>query len=107
MAEKESEPRAHHFVPACWLAGFTETGDKDGDLWVTDLGRRKQWQTNPRKAGRIRDFYRVDDPEVDPLAVETALSKIEDSVAHVILPAGVPLPAAEDTVALSCVWPLV
>lgn len=68
-------------MPACWLAGFTQTGDQDGDLWVTDLGRRKQWQTNPRKAGHIRDFYRVEDPALDPVTVETALSKMEDALA--------------------------
>jgi hypothetical protein len=48
---KHAEPRANHFVPQCWLAGFTETGQKDGRLWVTDLKRRKQWQTSPPKPG--------------------------------------------------------
>jgi hypothetical protein len=79
--KKEAEPRSHHYVPACWLAGFTKTRDQDGELWVTDLGRQKQWATNPRKAGRIRDFYRLSDPALDPVVVEKALSKIEDAVA--------------------------
>src|ERR1700722_2699196 len=72
------EPRAHHFVPQCWLAGFTETGQKDGRLWVTDLNRRKQWASNPPNAGHRRDFYRISDPRLDPVAVEKALSGIED-----------------------------
>jgi hypothetical protein len=42
---KGPEPRAHHFVPQCWLAGFTETGERNGRLWVTDLKKRKQWQS--------------------------------------------------------------
>jgi hypothetical protein len=46
---KEPEPRRHQYVPRCWLAGFTETGDKDCKLWVTGLCRRKQWQTSPGK----------------------------------------------------------
>jgi hypothetical protein len=57
--DTEREPRAHHFVPQCWLAGFTETGEKDGQLWVTDLHRRKQWLSSPVNSGRRRDFYRT------------------------------------------------
>jgi hypothetical protein len=83
-AKTGAEPRAHHFVPQCWLAGFTETGQKDGQLWVTDLARAKQWQTNPAKAGHRRDFYRVSDPELDPVVVEKALSKIEDAIAPLL-----------------------
>ena len=63
-ATTEREPRAHHFAPQCWLAGFTDTGEKDGRLWVTDLKRRKQWPSNPRNAAHRRDFYRVSDPSV-------------------------------------------
>lgn len=51
--------RAHHFTPQCWLAGFTDTGRKDGRLFVTDLKRQKQWPTTPPNAGRRRDFYQV------------------------------------------------
>ncbi len=81
---KASEPRAHHFVPQCWLAGFTDTGQKDGQLWVTDLTRGKQWQTSPANAGRHRDFYRISDPKLDPLFVEKALSKVEDTIAPLL-----------------------
>ena len=77
-------PRAHHFVPQCWLAGFTYTGDKSGRLWVTDLRRRKQWQSNPANAGHRRDFYRVADPRVDPLYFENAFGEIENSIAPVL-----------------------
>ena len=77
-------PRAHHFVPQCWLAGFTDTGDKSGRLWVTDLRRRKQWQSNPANAGHRRDFYRVADPRVDPLYFENAFGEIENSIAPVL-----------------------
>ena len=80
---QQPEPRRHHFVPACWLAGFTESGDKDGELWVTDFSRGRQWQTNPEKAGVIKDFYRIDEPNPDPVIIEKALSKIEDEIAPV------------------------
>ena len=78
-----SEPRAHHFVPQCWLAGFTESGRKDGRLFVTDLKRRKQWPSNPQNAGHRRDFYRVSDPKLEPIAFEKVFSQIEDAVAPV------------------------
>jgi hypothetical protein len=81
-ATTECEPRAHHFAPQCWLAGFTDTGANDGRLWVTDLKRRKQWPSNPRNAGHRRDFYRVSDPAFkDPVAFEKMFSRIEDSAA--------------------------
>jgi hypothetical protein len=84
MSGKESEPRRHHYVPRCWLAGFTETGEKDGKLWVTDIVRRKQWESSPGGAGFIRDFYRLSDDEVDPVMVEKALSQIEGAVAPIL-----------------------
>jgi hypothetical protein len=79
------EPRRHHFVPQCWLAGFTDSGEKDGELWVTDLARKRQWKSSPGNAGHIRDFYRLsDDNELDPVIIERAFSKIEGVVAPVI-----------------------
>ena len=78
----ECEPRAHHFAPQCWLAGFTDTGKKDGRLWVTDLKRRKQWPSTPVNSGHRRDFYRVSDPLAGgPVRFEKLFSRIEDSIA--------------------------
>jgi uncharacterized protein DUF4238 len=74
-----SVPRKHHFAPQVWLAGFTDTGQNDGRLWVTDLKKRKQWPSNPINAGHRRDFYRT--RLSDPVAIEKAFSKIEDFVA--------------------------
>ncbi|SRR5258708_6215036 len=84
VGKKRSEPRAHHFVPQCWLAGFTETGQKTGRFWVTDLKNLKQWPSNPRNAGHKRDFYRIADPQVDPVTFEKAFSKIEGFVAPIL-----------------------
>jgi hypothetical protein len=84
MNAKSNEARAHHFVPQCWLAGFTDTGEKGGMLYVTDLKRKRQWRCKPADAGHRRDFYRVEDPNLsDPLAIEKIFSKIENSVAPV------------------------
>ena len=83
-ARSDAEPRRHHYVPQCWLAGFTDTGEKDGQLWVTDLTRRKQWQASPNTAGHIRDFYRLSDEQFDPVMVEKAFAKIEAEVAPIL-----------------------
>jgi len=81
---KANEPRRHHYVPRCWLAGFTDTGDKDGNLWVTDFQRRKQWQTSPGNAGFIKDFYRLTDEHLDPVLAEKAFSQVESEVAPIL-----------------------
>jgi hypothetical protein len=81
---KDCEARAHHYVPQCWLAGFTDTGEKDGMLYVTDLKRRTQWRCKPSETGHRRDFYRVEDDTVaDPLVIEKMFSKIENEVAPI------------------------
>jgi hypothetical protein len=80
----DAGPRAHHFVPQCWLAGFTESGQKDGRLWVTDIRRQKQWPSSPPNAGHRRDFYRVSDPQMDPVMAEKTFSKIEDAIAPLL-----------------------
>jgi hypothetical protein len=77
-----TEARAHHYVPQCWLLGFTDTGEKDGMLYVTDLKRKKQWRCKPSEVGHRRDFNRVDDPSVsDPNAIEKIFAEVESTVA--------------------------
>ncbi len=76
--------RAHHYVPQFWLAGFTDTGEKDGRLYVTDLRRTKQWNCKPSEAGHRRDYNRVEDPSIsDPLAIEKLFAEIEGKVAPI------------------------
>lgn len=74
------ESRAHHFVPQCWLGGFTDNGQKDGMLYCFDLKRKRRWRCKPSEVGHRRDFYRVEDPALpDPLAIEKIFSKIESA----------------------------
>lgn len=68
---------------AHWLAGFTETGENDGRLWVTDFSRQRQWPTTPANAGHIRDFFRLANPAPDPVVVERFFSQLEGMVAPV------------------------
>jgi len=74
------EPRRHHYVPRCWLAGFTDTGEKDGTLWVTDFKRKKQRDANPASVGFINDFYRLSEPSPDPVVVEKFFATLEEQV---------------------------
>jgi hypothetical protein len=81
----KSEPRAHHHSPQCWLAGFTDSGKKDGRLFVTDLALPKQWLTTPPNAGHRRDFYRVDDSSsIDPVFFEKAFGQLEDVLGPIL-----------------------
>jgi Protein of unknown function (DUF4238) len=69
---------------AVLAGGFTESAQKDGRLWQTDVDAHRQWPTSPLNAGHQRDFYRLSDPREDPLAVETKLSEIEGTVAPIL-----------------------
>lgn len=85
LPKQEAEPRRHHYVPQCWLAGFTETGEKNGRLWVTDFSRERQWATTAAGAGHIRDFYRLESEDAeDSVVVETTLSRIENEIAPIL-----------------------
>ena|SRR6266851_436243 len=84
LIPQEPEPRRHHYVPRCWLAGFTASGEKGGRLWVTDLSRQRQWPSTPDNAGHIRDFYRLSDLAPDPVVVEKFFSVLEDQVAPLL-----------------------
>ena len=79
-----TQGRGHHYVAQCWLAGFTDSGQKDSRLWQTDVNAHRQWPASPLKAGRQRDFNRLSDPSKDPLVVETKLSEIEGTIAPIL-----------------------
>ena len=98
----QSEPRRHHYVPSCWLAGFTDTGDKDGQLLVTDFARQKQRQTSPGSTGFIRDFYRLSDDKLDPVIVEKGFSQMEGTIGPILrsIDTGRRSPSAEEFSAL-------
>jgi hypothetical protein len=78
------EARAHHFLPQCWLSGFTDSGQNEGQLWVTDLKRRKQWKSNPVNSGHRRDFYRLSDERLNPTAVESKFAEMETLIAPIL-----------------------
>ncbi len=75
------EPRQHHILPEFYLAGFTDTGTRDGMLHVFDYHRGRRYRVRPRQAARERDFYRVEVAGEDPNVVEKDLSRLEGELA--------------------------
>lgn len=74
----QDQPRKHHFVPQFYVAGFTKSGTKDGDLFVLDQDQRKSWRSTPKQTAHKRDFHRIEPPsEGDVMVVEKALSDLE------------------------------
>ena len=55
-----SEPRKHHYVPAFYLAGFTEEGSQDGRLRAIAKSDGRIFGGTPRTLAHQRDLYRVE-----------------------------------------------
>jgi hypothetical protein len=71
------QARHHHYLPQCYLKGFTRDGQRTSQLWAWDFKLKRKFLTVPRNVGGQRDFNRIDVPNVPPNAVEAAMSKIE------------------------------
>jgi hypothetical protein len=50
----------HHFVPQCYLAGFTDGGSKTGKLCVFDFQVRRFFRTKPKNVAFEIDFNRFE-----------------------------------------------
>lgn len=69
--------RRHHYLPQSYLAGFTNTGLKDGQFNVLDVQSGRTFPTSPINVGAERDFNRVDIEGHPPDAIEQALAPFE------------------------------
>lgn len=76
--------RRHHFVPACYLAGFTFGGDRDSSFHAIDLETGKARATTPNNEGWQRGLYNVDVPGEDLELVENAFAEIEGHIAPLL-----------------------
>jgi hypothetical protein len=72
-----NEPRQQHYVPKCYLRGFTPSGDADEMLNVIDCLEAKRWKARPAQIARERDFYTVEGSGINPYEIEEGFSKIE------------------------------
>lgn len=84
MAEMVQVARNHHFVAQCYLAGFTDTGTKDGRLCVFDFKANRFFRQKPRNVAFAPDFNRVDLEGHAPDVLETAFGELEGRAASVI-----------------------
>ncbi|WP_175958357.1 DUF4238 domain-containing protein [Burkholderia sp. BCC0405] len=69
------EARKHHYVPQCYLKGFTHDRRKDSRLYVVDSRRRRDFYTTPSNIAAERDFNRIDGDE--PNAIEAIYADFE------------------------------
>ncbi len=82
----DSPPRRHHYVPAFYLAQFTEGGKRDSRLFVFDQSQTKSWPSTPDGTGHKRDFYAVDlGPETHPATFEAkVMSDLDGEFSSVV-----------------------
>lgn len=80
-----AQDRRHHYVPAFYLAQFTETQSQEGDLWVFDGKQNRSWKSTPRGSAHEKDFNRIDVPDVDPLAVEKEIFGTVETIAAPVI----------------------
>ncbi|MCW9047141.1 MAG: DUF4238 domain-containing protein [Gammaproteobacteria bacterium] len=69
--------RRHHYLPQSYLASFTSSGYKEGQLYVLDVTNGHTFRTSPLNVAAERDFNRVDIEGHPPDAIENALSSFE------------------------------
>ena len=79
-----STARRHHYLPQVYLAGFTDTGTKDGQFHVLDIHSGTYFRTSPKNVAAERDFNRVDVEGKPPDIIEQELSPFEESAGQAI-----------------------
>ncbi|ARD22989.1 DUF4238 domain-containing protein [Shewanella japonica] len=50
----------HHYIPASYLAGFTEGETKESIFWSIPIDNKKPFQTSPIKSCKKRDYYTIE-----------------------------------------------
>ena len=58
--------KGHHFVTRGYLQGFTDTGDRNGKLWVFDFRVNRLFNPNPRGVALETNFNKIDLPGYAP-----------------------------------------
>jgi hypothetical protein len=66
MADKKK----HHYIPACYLAGFTKEGKRTSTFLCARKDNTHQYGTNPNDSCAKSRYYKVDTLHADPLYIE-------------------------------------
>lgn len=65
-----SEKKKHHFIPACYLKGFTDFGKRNSKFWAFSKEiKAKKYKTQPNDACTSRDYYTLS-YNAKPLLIE-------------------------------------
>lgn len=80
MSDTGNEARRHHWVPQCYLKGFTADRNKNSQLFVVDGRTKKSFRAPPSKVAAERDFNRIDIDGHRPNAIESAFSSFETRI---------------------------
>jgi len=81
---KGKPARRHHHIPQLYLAGFTNSGEKDDLLYAHDLRQLKTWPDKPANVAFVKDFYKIEAPGVPVDEVERLFSKLEGAAAKIL-----------------------
>ena len=76
-----SEARIHHYIPQCYLKGFTAGGGKKSKLTVFNRKDRSRFESIPRNVCGQRDYNRISIEGQDPNAIEKTYALIESELA--------------------------
>src|SRR5262245_36923624 len=79
----QTEPRAHHYLPQCFLKGFAVVAKKRKVIWVYTKGEPSRKSTVANEAHE-RDFYAVEADGKKRHEFEVMLSGIENIAAPVL-----------------------
>jgi hypothetical protein len=82
--KKKQLSRRHHIVPKFLLAGFTDTGDRNGKLWRFDTDKIRADEGTVAQFAVIKDFYNVQTESGPDDAYEIAYGKLEHQAAPVV-----------------------
>jgi len=72
--------KRHHFIPAFYLAGFTDGERRDSPFWCAGKDGSKPFRTNPNNACVENDYYTLTESS-DPMMVEKEYAGLETKIA--------------------------
>lgn len=80
----KSVARKHHYLPQSYLAAFTTSGTKEGQLFALDVKKKRTFHTSPTNVAAERDFNRIDIDGHSQDAIENALAPFEGEAVSAI-----------------------
>ena len=83
IAKTLRQPRAHHYIPRCYLKGFCAETKKISRLWVYEKGKEPRKST-PLNEAHIRDYYAFEENGDVLFDFEKFLGEVEDSAAPIL-----------------------